>query len=78
MLCTVFIIIFSSSFTQVKGKINDSSKDLYSTSTQLNDEDIHKQLDRSQNHILKDFINKMVLVDGGSFMMDCSNEKSNN
>lgn len=42
MLCTVFIIIFSSSFKQVKGKINDSSKDLYSTSTQLNDEDIQK------------------------------------
>ena len=78
MLFTVFIIIFCSSFTQVKGKRNNSSKELYSTSTQLNDDDSQEHLNRTKNLILKDLINNMVLVAGGSFMMGCSNEHINN
>lgn len=78
MFFTVFIIFFCTSFKHVKGKRNDSTKELYSTSTQLNDEDSQEHSNRPQNLILKDLINNMVLVAGGNFMMGCSNEYSNN
>jgi len=51
---------------------------LYSTVTKLSDKESREQLKRPKNLILKDLINNMVLVDGGSFMMGCSNEQSNN
>lgn len=73
MFFTVFIIVFCTSFKHVKGKRNDSGKELYSTSTQQNDEDSQEHLNRSQNLILKDLINNMVLVAGGSFMKNMVN-----
>ena len=73
MFFTVFIIVFCTSLKHVKGKRNDSGKELYSTSTQLNDEDSQEHLNRPQNLILKDLINNMVLVAGGSFMKNMVN-----
>jgi formylglycine-generating enzyme required for sulfatase activity len=78
MLFTVLIIIVCASFTQVNGKRNTAFKNLYSTVTKISDKESREQLKRPKNLILKDLINNMVFVDGGSFMMGCSNGQSNN
>jgi sulfatase modifying factor 1 len=78
MLFIVLIIIFCASFTHVNGIRNTAFRNLNSTVTKLSDKESREQLKRPKNLILKDLINNMVLVDGGSFMMGCSNEQSNN